>query len=152
MKMKNVVMIMLLLCLSFVGFAAEEVLVDSGDSGWLPVIGTIVQHIMDTLGPAIGLLLLGVLYRIFKKWGLENVDLIDKVAKKAVARACDWVEVWAAKQAEKPTSETKYQKAVEKAFEIAEKLGVLDYVKKHVDELIEQYLKEFGDLTLLKKN
>jgi len=152
MKIGNMMILVLMLCLSFAGFATDEVVVDVGDAGWLPVIGTIIGYIMNTYGGAVGVMLMVILFRILKKFGLENSELMDKVAKKAVARACDWVEVWAAKQADKPTSQEKYQKAVEKAFEIAGKLGVLTYVQKHIDELIEQYLKEFGDLTLLKKN
>ncbi|MCK9556098.1 hypothetical protein M0R19_08175 [Candidatus Pacearchaeota archaeon] len=151
MFFKNASILFMVFIFSFFCFATEEVAVIS-DTGTLQAIGVFLTLFMQTFGSAISVLLVFLVYKLFKKYGLDYTGSVDYLARTAVSRACSWVEVWAAKQSSKPTSEEKYKKAVEKAFEIAEKLGILDYIKKHVDTLIESHLFEYEELTLVKKN
>lgn len=148
---KNAFFLLALTFCVFFCFATGEVVVTE-DAGFLAVAGTALVFVMKFFGATITAGSTLVLWRVFQKWGLDNIQGTDKIAAAIVSRACAWVEVWAAKQAEKPTSEEKYKMAIEKALEFAEKVGILSYVQKHLDMLLEPHLRDYGDLSILKKN
>lgn len=129
MKKMNVFILIIIGLLSINVFAADKI-------DWFQFGATIVSNIIIYFLPVIFAGLIYLFLKLAKKFNLESNDIIVGLVNDLVEKSIQFVEDWASKQAVKPTSDEKLNKALEVIKNLTDNEIVKKYIESHINELV----------------
>jgi hypothetical protein len=133
---------LLLLFVVFGSVACGAEVVEEVVNPWMPIIGRVLDLAIDILSPILIMLASFAAWKLAGKFGIEKNIVADNALREYVLEGINWADQWAKEQIEKPTSDQKFNVAVEYILKLIKKSSLPKTTEDRLKAMIEAKLKE----------
>lgn len=121
---------------------AGEVAAEAVTSPWMPVIGDVIQLLVQILQPFFVILASWAAWKLASKLGIEKNGAMDAMLRKYVKEAINWVDAWAESISNKEvTGEDKKAAAMRYLIKLIEDSPLPRIAEERLSAMIEAQLK-----------
>ncbi len=113
----------------------------AAESAVPPWADEIVSLLIKVFGAALVALAALAVRKLGKKWGVENTEILEKLARQGARSALNFADRWAKAQDEKPSKGSKLERAVDRLIELEKLVGVTNDIRNALARRIETELE-----------